>query len=186
MSYLIGLVPVVATLAIALCLCFLPVSGGSMVRAKMLYEIHIFAFTMTPLIVVWLAVGLSHLRPQVWDFDLGTGQIMFNGFLVCPVEELQSIHMDRDYYSGDYSVLYLRTKTQKNIQMATEGIFGVLVREMQEAGLLISSHLGVALVLKDEYVPGGSRTDRSAGGSRRWGGKRQRRDPARRPRRGAV
>lgn len=185
--YLLALVPVVATCLIVLSFCFLRAPGSNVTRAKVLSQTHVFAFSLFfSLCVPWLALGISRLRPQVWDFDLETRQVLYNGLLVCPVEEVESIHVDRSYYNSDYQVLYLRTKARTNIQVADDGMFGVLAREMREQGSLIASHLGVALVLKDEYVPGRSDKGRSACGSRRWGRKGQRRDLTRGPRRGAV
>ena len=175
-GYLLALVPVAAACALVLFLCFLRVPGAGMAHAKALYQIHMTAFTLMPLCLLCLAFGLTRLRSEAWDFDLARGQILLNGRLVCPAQEVQSVHLDRSFYNSDCQVLYLRTRARLNIRIAGEGVFGVSAQELRGKGLLVAAHLGVALVLKDAYVPG-----RPACGARRWGGKGRRRRLTRQP-----
>ncbi len=123
-----------------------------------------------------LVVCLSRMRPRVWEFDGGRGQVLLNGRPVCRRDEVRSVHLDRSHYdineaAGAIWALCLRTETRVNIEIARDGIFGVGTRELQEKAEAICGHLGVAFVMPDRYVPGRIETPAPMPTPRRWGGK---------------
>ena len=151
-GYLLTLAGAAATSAADLLLCFSRSPNPAAAHTMLLTAVHIMGFCLLPVCLLFLAASLSVLRSRAWDFDRRSGLILLDGSPVCRVEEVQSVHLDRSYYNSEFKALYLRTKARTNILLASEGVVGVGLREMREKGALISSHLGVALVLPDAYI----------------------------------
>jgi hypothetical protein len=172
-SYLPSLSVATAMTALMLRGCFLSTDTFGIAKALLVTDLRVVAACLLAACLLLLTMNLSRLRPRIWKFGSQSGQISLNGWPICYVSDLRSIHLDRNYFDTDGSkmditVLYLRQKNGVNIEIARDGTFGVGHREMEAKAKLICDHLGLAFVMPDRYVSGRAEPSVPVTPQKRW------------------
>lgn len=112
------------------------------------------------------------LRRQELVFDRVLGQVVVNGQPVHPLAELQSVCLERSFYSEGSSVkLYLRMKSRVKMEIVSDGVFGVSEREMRSLAETLAEFAHVNLITPDEFIPATSQRPTSPTMPKKWGRK---------------